>query len=239
MERQCKTCKITKSINEFSKRKEGQWRWECKKCRSQKESERRKQNLELFRQKDAQYYEKNKSQLLERNKQYRIDNRDAICLQKKDYYQKNKEAIQEYHSKRKDIRNEYVKQRARENGTIRLRNALRSRIYDILKNKRGSAMKYVECDLQFLIEWFEFQFTDEMTWDNFGTFWDHDHVTPIASFDLTKDDQVKICFNWKNLQPLSKAKNMEKSDKINLEMIANHKQKVLEFQAFKQDTKRE
>ena len=36
--------------------------------------------------------------------------------------------------------------------------------------------------------------TTEMNWRNIGT----DHVRPIASFDVSKDEELGEAFNWKN-----------------------------------------
>jgi hypothetical protein len=42
-----------------------------------------------------------------------------------------------------------------------------------------------------------------MTWDNWtNDGWHIDHIRPCASFDLTIPDQQRLCFNWRNLQPL-------------------------------------
>ena len=44
-----------------------------------------------------------------------------------------------------------------------------------------------------------------MTWDNHGkkkTEWNIDEIRPVSSFDLTKEEQQKVCFNWRNRQPL-------------------------------------
>jgi hypothetical protein len=56
-------------------------------------------------------------------------------------------------------------------------------------------------------------FTDGMTWKNYGTFWEIDHIKPCAVFDLTKGDQVAECFNYKNMQPLQQFQNRSKGMK--------------------------
>jgi len=40
--------------------------------------------------------------------------------------------------------------------------------------------------------------------------WDLDHIVPCASFDLTKLKDRKICFNFKNFEPLWTKKNQQK-----------------------------
>ena len=65
-----------------------------------------------------------------------------------------------------------------------------------------------------------------MHWDNYGTYWHMDHVTPCDSFDATNEDQLKKCFNWKNLRPLKGSENISKSAKIIIKDILNQEIKV-------------
>ena len=44
----------------------------------------------------------------------------------------------------------------------------------------------------------EFQFTPEMNCLNFEI----DHDKPDCLFDISKDEELRECFNWKNSQPL-------------------------------------
>ena len=53
-----------------------------------------------------------------------------------------------------------------------------------------------------------------MSWDNYGTHgWHIDHIRPCASFDLSDEEQQKICFHYTNLQPLWAEDNLKKSKK--------------------------
>ena len=56
----------------------------------------------------------------------------------------------------------------------------------------------------------EYQFTSDMSWDNYGTYWEIDHVRPCSSFDFLNHDECYKCFNWKNTQPLYKKMNNSK-----------------------------
>ena len=46
-----------------------------------------------------------------------------------------------------------------------------------------------------------------MTFDNYGE-WHIDHVKPCSSFDLTNEQEIYECFNWKNIRPCWKKLNL-------------------------------
>ena len=48
-----------------------------------------------------------------------------------------------------------------------------------------------------------------MTWENYGE-WHIDHRKPCASFDLTKEEEQKMCFHFTNLQPMWASMNISK-----------------------------
>ena len=43
-----------------------------------------------------------------------------------------------------------------------------------------------------------------------------DHIIPCASFDLTKEEEQRKCFNYSNLQPLWAKDNLKKHDKMEI-----------------------
>ena len=77
--------------------------------------------------------------------------------------------------------------------------------------KKSKSLDYISCDAEFLKNHIESQFRDNMDWktDN----WDIDHIRPVSSFDLTDENQILVCLNWRNLQPLDSVDNrIVKSD---------------------------
>ena len=75
-------------------------------------------------------------------------------------------------------------------------------------------MELIGCDLEFLKKHLESQFDDKMSWENYATYWQIDHILPLTYFDLTDTEQQKKCFHWSNLQPLEATENRRKDDKI-------------------------
>ena len=53
--------------------------------------------------------------------------------------------------------------------------------------------------------------TSEMNWSNIEI----DHVKPICLFDVSKDEELKEAFSWKNIQPLLKHDYQLKGTKFN------------------------
>jgi hypothetical protein len=95
--------------------------------------------------------------------------------------------------------------------------SFRHRINKLLKNKRKN-IKLLDCDRDFLIKWFEFNFELDshlnMNLDNHNDLWHIDHVIPCAYFNMDDEDQQKKCFHWSNTSPLLKIDNLKKCHKI-------------------------
>jgi 5-methylcytosine-specific restriction endonuclease McrA len=98
---------------------------------------------------------------------------------------------------------------------FRLRNILSSRLYNLLKKKHNSdVLIYLGCSKEYLIKHLETQFRRGMSWANYGTYWQVDHIIPCAVYDHANIEQVKLCWNWQNLRPLESEKNLAKSATI-------------------------
>ena len=78
--------------------------------------------------------------------------------------------------------------------------------------KSSSTKDFLGTDIDTYRKWIEWQFTPEMNWSNTEV----DHIKPIRMFDVSKDDELKEAFNWKNTQPLLKPDHQQKSTKFNL-----------------------
>jgi hypothetical protein len=89
-------------------------------------------------------------------------------------------------------------------------------------------MNYIGCNIQYLREWFEYNFTSEMNWDNYGSYWSIDHIIPVCKFDLTLEDEKLKCWNWTNLMPVTVKYNSSKK-KIDMEQIQYIVNKIEKF----------
>lgn len=93
--------------------------------------------------------------------------------------------------------------RAKRNASKRVRDAL---LLQISRN--------VGCDAQEFKKYMESKFSRGMTWENYGTAWEVDHIVPLAKFDLTTREGLAAASHYTNLQPLWTADNAEKSDSL-------------------------
>ncbi|KGG20341.1 hypothetical protein [Prochlorococcus marinus] len=82
---------------------------------------------------------------------------------------------------------------------------LRNRVNKIMKRidvvKDSTTLDLLGCDAVKAKEHIQSQFTEGMSWENYGD-WDVDHIKPCAAFDLIDPEEQKKAFNYKNLQPL-------------------------------------
>lgn len=133
----------------------------------------------------------------------------------KNYRQNNKEKI-----------NQYFKDKRKNDIQFKYAQDLRGKI---------NRFNAYDCTKPFFKKWIEFQFEDDMNWDNYGTsnnldkWWVFDHVIPIESFDLTKEEDRLKCNHWTNIQPIWYDKNGTKGCKVDKEIIQNHIQKIKLF----------
>ena len=74
----------------------------------------------------------------------------------------------------------------------------------------------IGCSLLDFKKHIENQFTENMTWGNYGIAWEYDHIKPCAVFDLTDIKQRKECFNYMNIRPLIISRNRIKSKIVSL-----------------------
>ena len=139
------------------------------------------------------------------------------------YRRENAERLRAYysapenHERLKAWRRSRQSQRIKTDAGYRLTLCLRQRVRIALKgrNKAASTVTLLGCSLEDFKKYLEARFLPGMSWENHGVKgWHIDHIIPCAAFDLTDPEQQKICFSYKNLQPLWAADNIRKSDSI-------------------------
>ena len=190
----CCNCKKELDTSMFSKNcghKDGLQSM-CKSCQKEYDKQRSNSRKEYQKQYDAKRSETRK----EYKRQYY-----------KEYYRTHIEQIKEYERTHKHIRQAYDKTYKRNRFNVSMSRS----IYEALKgNKAGRHWEdLVPYTLQQLKEHLEKQFTPEMSWDNYGSYWEIDHIIPRNLFNITDENcqDFKICWSLMNLRPLEKLAN--------------------------------
>jgi len=179
-------------------------RLKCKEC--EKENGRQYRKSAIGQEKSKIWNEANREKFVELKSNYHIANRVKI--------------------------NEKYKERYHNDSLFKLHTLTKRRI-SLVIHKKQSTDSYIGCSAEYLKEWLEFCFSDVMSYENHGDIWHIDHVIPIKKFDLSDEKQQLICFNWKNLMPLLKIKNLSKNKKIDQEQLSIHIKNLQNFHKYK------
>lgn len=229
--RDCSVCKIQKHIKDFPKNGMS-YRLICKICHSNKQKERYFANHSENLVKKKIFYHENKEKIIEYNKEYREKNRNIICDQKKEYYKSNRdEILQKVKTKDyKEKRNKYLQNKRKNDKEFAIICAYRARLNEVLhKQKKNTYIKYLNCKREEFLNWIEFQFNEYFSWETYGKEWVIDHVIPISFFELNNETHIFKCFSWFNLRPCYKKENLEKSDKVILDIVEIHQTTLNNF----------
>ena len=155
-----------------------------------------------------------------------------------EWCQKNPERLR-YHLKKyrempesMEKKRKYRKDYFQNNPIQKVIEAYRGRIRALIKDSRSDSdcsIDWLGCSIDFFKKWLEYNFTNEMTWENHGTYWHLDHITPCASFDFYKYEDRHKCFHWSNIAPLEAKENIIKHKKILHEHISFYKDRAEQF----------
>jgi hypothetical protein len=215
----CIECKVSKDEGEFVKATN-----RCVIC---------------YKIKNQKYYQKNKDRLNDKSRKYTADHQDEIKSWRKDYYAANKEERkteqrERHHKRLLSTTPEDIK-RMRLQGAInqkkyrlkkkddpmfklneRMRENLRVALKEMGTSKQGrhweELIGYTASQLR---EHLEQQFTPEMTWENYGSYWHIDHIRPQSwfTYDSAECESFKNCWSLNNLQPLEASINLSKGNR--------------------------
>ena len=93
-----------------------------------------------------------------------------------------------------------------------LANIVRSCVHNALKSKKSKcSIQYLGCQIDEFKKHIEEQFTEGMTWDNYGK-WHIDHIIPIK-YDNPTFEEVCERLHYKNTQPMWASENISKGNR--------------------------
>lgn len=201
--KKCSKCDIEKQDTEFFKRKKSLdgLAAMCKDCSREYQKEYKKENKKKLQERDKKYSFRNKEKIKKYQDEYRKNHREEAKEYQKEYYKKNKERY-----------NEQKRDRYKNDIDFKIRLLVRSRVYKSVKRRSNSSMDYLGCDIDFYKSYLEGLFQEGMSWENYGE-WHIDHIKPIISFDLSKEENIFDAFHYSNTQPLWAEANLSKGGK--------------------------
>jgi hypothetical protein len=205
VERQCIKCELNKCIDKFRQYTDISYSNTCKKCVNEMDK-LRKINL---RKKKAE------NCLAKCEKCNEEKSLKEFAKLKKFY--KKKICLQCYPTFLKEQKTAWCANEHNTNMNYRIKKSLAARLRNVL-NKTDTTMNYIGCNIQYFREWLEYNFTEEMNWNNYGSFWSIDHIIPVCKFDLIVEDEKLKCWNWSNMMPVTVKFNSSKKS-IDIEQI--------------------
>ena len=185
------------------------------KQKAKRQEPKEKARIQAYRDanksRSKEYYEENKEVLLEKASARYAEKREECLKKRKDRYWKDVEETRRKAS-------EYIRKRNLNDEAFRLLGNMRSRLRIAMRDqgtmKVETSLRLFGCSADELKAHIESQFTDGMSWENYGIHgWHVDHIKPCSSFDFSLDSEQRECFHYSNLHPLWAEDNLRKSNK--------------------------
>lgn len=160
----------------------------CRECDKIRRAASRERNRQSQRRHSRKWREKNKEKKAKYDKEWRKRNPNYTAASQRRRYHENPQF------KLKSIVSRH------------LRRAIKGQS----KLKRWE--EYLGYTMHQLQTHIERQFSKGMTWDNYGSFWNIDHIVPVKAFNIKHpgDEEFKACWALSNLRPLHVKANRQK-----------------------------
>lgn len=149
-----------------------------------------------------------------KRKAWTEENREKSNAIKKTWRERNPDYAEEY-KLRPGVNERLNKMSVERNSSPEVRAFLaqRKRISKIVRNKTANTKELIGCSRIFFIKYIEGQFYGDITWDNYGSHWHIDHIKQCNTFNLENEEEIKECFNFRNLRPLLAVDNLKRPKK--------------------------
>lgn len=174
-----------------------------KETKAEYDKKYREENKKKIADYKKQWAGENAAQIAERMKIYRQENAKKLSVEKSEYAKNNRAKI----NAKKSV---YEKHRRATDPLFRLIKNTRKMVSRyILDGKDMRTQEIVGCTFEELKLHIEKQFTDGMTWENYGIDgWHIDHIKPLAMAN-TKEEII-ASNHYTNLQPMWQLDNLKK-----------------------------
>jgi len=214
----CRICKIEKDESEFMFRKDTQkLRSECRTCHYKRKAEYATKNIEKTMAFQKEYREANKDKLIAWAKDYYEKNREERLEANKRYYEKNKKKIFARS-------NEVQRHRVMSDPEFRLKRNISTLFRNALKRadliKKSETFAYTGITMQEYARHFE----NDPLWNIYkdkSEVLHIDHIIPQSLYS-SDPDEIKKCWNPRNLRLLPARENVSKFNKLLPELVKQY-----------------
>lgn len=196
LEKKCYDCKTVKSASEFHKHKNeiGGLKNQCKACCAIRRSKYYKANKIIEQKASKKYKKENSRSLSEATREYRKRNPDKVKKWKKTFYLK-----------------------CMSDPVLHLHLTFGSKLNRMIKKSKNNKTikELLGYSFEELVKHLEQQFSEGMTWENYGKAWHIDHIVPKSWFKFSgaDDPEFQKCWALSNLQPLWAEENLKKGNR--------------------------
>ena len=197
MKKICSRCKEEKELSEFHKETRGKFgvKSKCSECITSISNQWKKENSVREQESRRRWNEANKDRHREATYKWREENAD-----------KHAKNVAEYQAYRKKTDPQF-----------KLLSNMRSLLYNHLTRKDLKKHKKLEqylcCSFKDFKSHIERQFTGDLAWNNYGSYWSIDHICPCNQ--AQNEDELTKLQHFKNLRPMithGPSGNFAKSD---------------------------
>ena len=219
---------------------------ECEKEYKQKNKERDKKVYDIWYKKNKEkrkaqcrkYFQEHKKELIEYNKQYRKTHKEQVKKKEKERREKDSEKFiayrkkyyKEHKEKIQKLNRLWVKKMRNTDINFKIKENVSSAVNSVLCGRKNN--RQVELLIGYKIEnlknGVEKQFTSKMSWSNYGIAnsnnytWNLDHIIPISYYNFINEEEIKKCWNPRNIRPLSAIENSKRKNDFDIALVEEY-----------------
>ena len=191
-------------------------------ARNRKENLTKEQHAHQLMLRRRQYW-KNPEKRREQARRRRQEKPELQKAATRRWLEKNPNYSAEYYQKNKKKTADRARRRRQNIPEVKIRQALADfarRLHNpnATSGRRHCGMSIADLRIRFESMWY-----GEMSWDNYGTYWEMDHWMPLVckEVDLRNPVHCKALAHYSNLQPLTKKDNRKKGNDVYPEALEN------------------
>ncbi|MEO5682736.1 MAG: hypothetical protein ABIQ88_08840 [Chitinophagaceae bacterium] len=107
------------------------------------------------------------------------------------------------------------------------------RRYILERNKSVQYAGYFGLDIESLRKWIEMQFGPGINWEDFGKTWQFEHIIPVASFDTSLEEELKMCWNFLNIRVELLQQHKEVGNRLDLLAAKGYYREIYEKTSYR------